>query len=71
MTSPGLQRDNLHFQVIATETDSVEKFSANQTIVVNITNINDNDPIFNESLYSFSVNETALPGTPLGQITVG
>ena len=71
MTSPGLQRDSLHFQVIATETDSVEKFSANQTIVVNITNINDNDPIFNETLYSFSVNETALLGTPLGQITVG
>ncbi len=49
----------------------MEKFSANQTIVVNITNINDNDPVFNASLYNFTVNEGASLGTVLGQITVG
>ena len=49
----------------------MEKFSANQTIVVNITNVNDNDPTFNESQYNFTVNEGASPGTTLGQITVG
>ncbi|CAB4037415.1 protocadherin Fat 1 isoform X1, partial [Paramuricea clavata] len=57
------------FLVIATETDSIEKYSANQTVIVNITNINDNDPMFNESQYNFTVNEGDSVGTVLGQIT--
>ena len=60
----------LSIQVIATETDSVEKYSANQTIVVNITNINDHEPVFNESQYTFTVSEGASVGFVLGQIMV-
>ncbi|XP_028404999.1 cadherin-23-like isoform X3 [Dendronephthya gigantea] len=56
------------FMVIASETDSVEKFSANQTIIVNITNINDYDPKFNESQYNLTVAEGAKIGAELGRI---
>lgn len=48
----------------------MEKYSANQTIVVNVTNINDHDPVFNESQYTFTVNEGASVGFVLGQIMV-
>lgn len=56
--------------MIATETDSDEKYSVNQTIIVNITNINDNDPVFNESQYNFTVAEGAAVGAVLGTISV-
>jgi hypothetical protein len=69
----GLRRANTIsiLQVIATETDSIEKYSVNKTVIVNITNINDNDPMFNKSQYNFTVNEGDSVGTVLGQIMVG
>ncbi|XP_046839069.1 protocadherin Fat 4-like [Xenia sp. Carnegie-2017] len=61
-------KKNYTILVIATETDSVEKYSSNQTVFVIITNINDNNPVFNQSQYNLSVNEGDVVGTNIGQI---
>jgi len=44
--------------------------TANVTIIVELINENDNDPTFNRSLYTFSMEEHSLNGSLVGQVFV-
>ncbi|XP_025089926.1 protocadherin Fat 4-like [Pomacea canaliculata] len=56
-------------QVYAQEDKSVEKFrSNNSTLVINVTDVNDNNPVFVNTTYSFSVPQTAAKGQEIGQV---
>ncbi len=52
-----------------TVTDTgVPQLTSTAQIIVDILNINGNDPIFNETEYKFSINENSLKGTTIGHV---
>lgn len=58
------------WQLVATEKSTSERLSTTATLTVNILDVNDNFPQFNEPKYITSVMESAPPGTTIGKITV-
>lgn len=53
-------------QVYAEESNTKEKFkSSNSTITIQLTDVNDNNPVFNQSAYSFLVTDDS---TVIGQV---
>lgn len=56
-------------QIIAEETETIEKLSSTATLTVSITDANDNRPIFDQESYSISVSETAHAGQLIATIT--
>lgn len=56
-------------QIIAEETDTVQKLSSTATLTVTVTDANDNRPMFEQESYSFTVPETAPPNQLIGVIT--
>lgn len=55
--------------VIAEETDSSSQLSSTSTVTVEVLDVNDNAPEFENPTYVASVNELALPGTVITTIT--
>ena len=54
--------DSYTFTVQATDSGSVTVQSAETTVIVTITDINDNTPMFNQSVYRYSIREdTSIP----------
>ena len=53
------------FRVSVTD-NGVPQLSATAHIVVHIININDKDPVFNETEYKFNIDENSLKGTSVG-----
>lgn len=52
-----------------TVTDTgVPQLTSTAEITVNVININDNDPVFNETEYKFYVHENSAKGTSIGHI---
>lgn len=48
-------------QVYAEESNTKEKFkSSNATITIQLTDVNDNNPVFNQSAYSFPVTDNSI-----------
>ncbi|EDO30366.1 predicted protein, partial [Nematostella vectensis] len=60
---------NFTFDVVATETDTSEKFSANASVTLTLININDNKPMFAKSSYNYTMDEEITPGTHIADIT--
>ncbi|XP_067672299.1 cadherin-related family member 1-like [Haliotis asinina] len=59
------QRQNITLAIWAKETSTPERYSATTTILLDITNQNDNSPKFNMSEYSASVREDSSVATPI------
>ena len=55
-----------HTQVVATDGGS-PPLSSNTSIIVTVTDINDNPPEFTNSSYNFLLPENEPPGTVIGQ----
>lgn len=53
------------FRVSVTD-NGVPQLSSTANIAVHIININDKDPVFNETEYKFSINENSPKGTSVG-----
>lgn len=52
-----------------TVTDTgVPQLTSTAEITVNVININDNDPVFNETEYKFYVHENSAKGTSIGHV---
>jgi hypothetical protein len=52
-----------------TVTDTgVPQLTSTAEIIVDISNTNDNDPIFNETEYKFSINENSTRGTTIAHV---
>ncbi|XP_048590535.1 protocadherin Fat 4 isoform X2 [Nematostella vectensis] len=60
---------NFTFDVVATETDTSEKFSANASVTLTLINVNDNKPMFAKSSYNYTMDEEITPGTHIADIT--
>ncbi|XP_050531653.1 cadherin-87A [Daktulosphaira vitifoliae] len=52
--------------VKASETSEKYNLSSTATLVIQVTDINDNYPVFDNNVYTFTINETAAPGTIIG-----
>ena len=50
--------DQIFAQVVAKETQTSEKRETNTTVVISVTDVNDNAPLFTQSVYEFSVAES-------------
>ncbi|KAL5018962.1 hypothetical protein ScPMuIL_004684 [Solemya velum] len=61
-------RQAIQFVIVAREKYTKENHSSNVTVTVNITNMNDNTPVFTDSSYTFSIPENSDNGTAVGQI---
>jgi hypothetical protein len=57
------------FQIIASESQSPDKLNTSVSVVINITDANDNYPQFDRTSYSRQLRETAVPGTEVITIT--
>lgn len=57
----------IKLNAIVTDT-GIPQLSSTAEIIVNVININDNDPLFEVSLYNFSVRENSPRGTIIGRI---
>ena len=57
-------------QLIARETKTTEKRSNHAYVTIDLTDVNDNKPVFAEPSYTAYVSETAVGGTPVIRITV-
>lgn len=55
----------IKFNVTVTDT-GVPQLTSTARVFVNVININDNSPHFNESEYQLNVNENAMKGTSIG-----
>lgn len=55
--------------VIAEERETKLHLSSTATVTVEVTDVNDNAPEFENSIYTATVNESALPGTVVADIT--
>ncbi|XP_065199574.1 protocadherin-like wing polarity protein stan [Planococcus citri] len=55
------------FQIIARDNGNPPK-SATTSVVINIQDVNDNDPVFNPKNYEAVVSESELPGTPVANV---
>lgn len=55
----------IKFNVTVTDT-GVPQLTSTAQIFVNVININDNTPQFNETEYQLNVNENAIKGTSIG-----
>lgn len=55
----------IKFNVTVTDT-GVPQLTSTARVFVNVININDNSPHFNESEYHLNVNENAMKGTSIG-----
>jgi hypothetical protein len=55
----------IKFNVTVTDT-GVPQLTSTTRVFVNVININDNPPHFNESEYQLNVNENAMRGTSIG-----
>ncbi|XP_055595283.1 fat-like cadherin-related tumor suppressor homolog isoform X3 [Uranotaenia lowii] len=62
------KREDYKFQVIATD-NGQPKHSTRTTVIIKLKDYNDCPPVFKESHYKASVNEDALPGTVVLQIS--
>ncbi|XP_060065173.1 protocadherin beta-15-like [Ylistrum balloti] len=58
----------LEFLVVATDSNTVTKYSATATVLVTVRDINDNAPSFSKEMYSFTVQENQAPGTVIGRL---
>lgn len=56
-------------KVIAEERETKLHLSSTATVTVEVTDVNDNAPEFENSIYTATVNESALPGTVVADIT--
>ena len=56
--------------MFANETETNEKLSGFSVIEVELVNINDNEPMFNQSSYNFTFNEEIPDGFVIGTVTV-
>ncbi|KAJ8866041.1 hypothetical protein PR048_033565, partial [Dryococelus australis] len=56
------------FQVVATDNGNMRHF-ARTSIYIKLQDYNDNPPVFTKSLYAAAVNEDALPGTVVVQLS--
>ena len=52
------QNQTITFSVVAKETQTSEKRETNTTVVISVTDVNDNAPLFTQSVYQFSVSES-------------
>ena len=64
LNSEGLDYENetnrvFRLTVFATDTDPISPRTSNATLVISVTNTNDNPPVFTQSVYTFSVVEEA------------
>lgn len=69
-TTKALDREvngKYQFQVIASDNGTPAKY-ATASVVINIQDVNDNDPVFNPKNYEAVVSETDLPGTPVTNV---
>ena len=57
-------------QLIAREIKTTEGRSNHAYVTIDLTDVNDNKPVFAESSYTADVSETAAGGTPVIRITV-
>lgn len=55
--------------MIAEETAKPSRFSSSAIVTVDVTDVNDNSPEFESSLYTATVDEKALPGSVVTTIT--
>lgn len=60
----------IKFNVSVTDT-GIPQLTSTAQIIVNVININDNAPHFNETEYHLNVNENAMKGTSIGAVHAG
>ncbi|OWF48736.1 cadherin-23-like [Mizuhopecten yessoensis] len=60
---------SVKFQIVAKEVDTVEKRSSTADITVHIEDMNDNPPVFNQSVYTANVQENIQLGFTVMKIT--
>ncbi|XP_026684428.1 cadherin-87A-like, partial [Diaphorina citri] len=64
-----VERPTFYGMVIAEETHTAEKLSSSATLIVQVTDVNDNVPSFELNAYTGNVLETAQAGTSITTIT--
>ena len=57
-------------QVEAAETETAERLTTFALVTITLTDINDNAPYFDQTMYNASVQETATANTPVTTVTV-
>ncbi|XP_046394946.1 protocadherin-like wing polarity protein stan isoform X2 [Ischnura elegans] len=62
------ERSQYQFQVVARD-GGEPPMSATASVMVIVEDVNDNDPIFEPSLYETTVSESAQPGTPVATVS--
>lgn len=62
-------RSIIQFQLIAADNDGPSSLSSSVTVIIEITDVNDNIPTFSESPYHISILESAVVGSFVFQIT--
>lgn len=55
-------------QVIASEESEKYDLTSTATLTIQVTDVNDNPPEFDNNAYTLIVNETATPGTIIGVV---
>ena len=60
----------ISFKVKAQEKSSTEKFSSNVTVVIKLSNVNDNKPKFKNSTYSYEFKDKVPMGSVIGIVQV-
>lgn len=55
-------------QVIASEPSEKYDLTSTATLTIQVTDVNDNPPEFDNNAYTLTVNETATPGTIIGVV---
>lgn len=58
-----LHKSLIHSQIVAEETLTNPRLSSTATVVVSVSDTNDNPPKFDQEAYTAVVSETASPGT--------
>uniref|UniRef100_A0A1I8HHU0 Cadherin domain-containing protein n=1 Tax=Macrostomum lignano TaxID=282301 RepID=A0A1I8HHU0_9PLAT len=56
------------FQIVATETRTTQRFSSTATVQLQILDVNDNRPVFNQSGYAFTIPENSPINTFVGRV---
>lgn len=57
--------------MLATESQSLEKYSGSTLVSVRVVNVNDNAPKFESAEYNFSIVENAALASTVGSVKVG
>jgi len=57
-------------QVVAIEVEGEGTRNGTAMVTVMLNNVNDNNPVFQQSLYTATLTEDQLPGTPVAMVTI-